>query len=178
MSIHDCKNSFEIERCVMSTLEMVLPKHANNDFGGGKVPIYGFCLLLLPITFRALVHFLKADSGVNSIASIHLFEGNPDPNVVVHMYSALWGSQQAIMLMVYLVVLYRYRNLIPLMFILMLVEVGFRTVVGSMHPLTEEFFVRTPPGKYSNLPMGLLSIAMLWVSHRNIMSSNRQATET
>jgi len=156
----------------MSIIDTILPRQANNDFRGGRVPIYGFCLLLLPITFRAVVHFLKDDSGVNSIASIHLFHGNPDPNLVVYMYSSLWGSQQAVMLLVYLVVLYRYRNLVPLMFFLMLIEVGFRMVVGSLHPLTEEFYVRTPPGKLGNVPFALLSAAMIYLSHRNIEAAN------
>ena len=158
----------------MSMVETVLPTRACNDFRGGAIPVYGFCLLLLPLTFRALVHFLKGDSGVNSIASIHLFHGDPDPNQVVYMFSSLWGSQQAVALLVYGVVLYRYRNLIPLMFVLMLVEIGFRMVVGSLHPLTEEFYLRTPPGKFSNLPLGLLSLAMLYVSYRNVRAADKR----
>ncbi len=152
----------------MSITEIIFPKQASNDFRGGKIPVYGFCLMLLPVTFRSLVHFLKADSGVNSIATIHIFPGDPDPNQVIYMFSSIGGAYQTIILLIYLVVLFRYRNLIPLMFALMLVEVGFRMVVGSIHPLTEEFFVRTPPGKFGNLPFGLLSVAMLWVSYRNI----------
>ena len=152
----------------MSITEMIFPKQASNDFQGGRVPIYGLCLLLLPFTFRGLVHFLKGDSGVNSIASIHLFPGDPDPNAVIYMFSSLGGAYQTLLLLIYLVVLFRYRNLIPLMFVLMLVEVGFRMVVASLHPLTEEFYVRTPPGTYGNLPLALISLAMLWVSHRNI----------
>jgi len=54
------------------------------------------------------------------------------------------------------------------MFVLMLVEIGFRMVVATLHPLTEEFFVRTPPGKWTNLPFGVLSMAMLMVTYRNI----------
>ena len=104
----------------MYFIDTVIPKQANNDFRGGKIPLYGFCLLLLPVVFRTFVHFLKDDSGVNSIASIHLFPGDPDPNNVIYMYSSLWGGQQAITLIIYLVVLFRYRNLIPLMFLLML----------------------------------------------------------
>ena len=41
--------------------------------------------------FRSLVHFLKDDSGVHSIATIITFPGTPDPNNVIYMYSALWG---------------------------------------------------------------------------------------
>jgi hypothetical protein len=151
----------------MSLKEIILPRQASNDFHGGKIPIYGFCLMLLPVTFRSLVHMLKADSGVNSIASIHLFAGDPDPNRVIHMFSSVGGLYQTIILLIYLVVLFRYRNLIPLMFVLMLVEVGFRIVVASIHPLTEEFYVRTPPGKFGNLPFGLLSVTMLYFTYRN-----------
>lgn len=160
----------------MSIFDTLLPKRASNDFDGGRLPVYAFCLMLLPITFRACVHFLKGDSGVNSIASIHLFPGDPDPNQVIYMYSALWGSQQAIMLLVYLIVLFRYRNLVPLMFLLMLVEIGFRMLVGSIHPLTEEFYVRTPPGMYVGLPLGSLSLAGIYLAHRNITRAHAKGT--
>ncbi len=169
MSIH--ATCSQIARRLMSIIETLLPKQASNDFRGGAIPFYGFCLLLLPITFRVLVHFFKSDSGVNSIASIHLFPGDPDPNVVIHMYSSLWGSQQAITLLIYCAVLYRYRNLIPLMFLLMIVEIGFRMIVGTLHPLTDEFFVRTPPGKIGNLPMAIYSLAMLTLAHRNVIAA-------
>lgn len=152
----------------MSISRMVLPEKASNEFEGGWIPIAGFCLMLLPVTFRALVHFLKDDSGVNSIATIHVFEGTPDPNQVIYMFSSVGGIYQTIILVIYLVVLFRYRNLIPLMFVLMLVEVGFRMVAATLHPLSEEFYVRTPPGKYSNLPFAVLSVAMLIVTYRNL----------
>jgi len=65
-----------------------------------------------------------------------------------------------------------YRNLIPLMFLLMIVEIGFRMIVGTLHPLGEEFYVRTPPGKIGNLPMALYSLAMFYLSCRNIAAAN------
>jgi hypothetical protein len=157
----------------MSIAEMVFPRLAGNDFRGGRLPIYGFCLMLLPITFRSLVHFLKDDSGVNSIASIHVFPGEPDPNVVIYLFSSLGGAYQTLILLIYLVVLFRYRNLIPLMFVLMLVEICFRMLVASIHPLPEEFYRRTPPGKFGNLPFGLLSVTMLYASYRNIRAADR-----
>jgi hypothetical protein len=74
----------ESENTKISFIDTVLSPRASNDLRGGSVLIYGFCLLLLlPVTFRAIVHFLKEDSGVNSIASIHLFHGTPAPNNVV-----------------------------------------------------------------------------------------------
>ena len=158
----------------MTVLDVLLPRAANNDYRGGRVPLYLFYVLVAVATFRSFVHFLADDSGVNSIASIVIFSGTPDPNNVVYMFSSLWGSQQVIMLMVYAVVLARYRNLIPLMWALMVVEVLFRLGVGMMHPLTPEYYLRTPPGKVGNLPMLALSLAMLVLAIRN--SKTKQAT--
>ena len=59
----------------MSFFATLLPARASNDFRGGKVPLYGFLLLIAFATFRSSVHFFAPDSGVNSIASIHLFPG-------------------------------------------------------------------------------------------------------
>jgi len=154
----------------MTALDVLLPRAANNGYRGGRVPLYFFYVLIAMTTFRSLVHFLKDDSGVNSIASIVLFSGTPDPNNVVYMFSALWGSQQVIMVMVYFIVLARYRNLIPLMWALMVVEVFSRVgVVGMMHPLTPDYYVRTPPGKLGNLPMLAVSLTMLVLAVRNTL---------
>ncbi len=49
----------------------------------------------------------------------------------------------------------------------MLVEVLFRLGVGMMHPLTPDYYRRTPPGKIGNLPMLALSLAMVVLAIRN-----------
>ena len=151
----------------MTALDVLLPRAANNDYRGGRVPLYFFYALIAMTTFRSLVHFLKEDSGANSIASIVLFSGTPDPNNVVYMFSSLWGSQQVIMVIVYLIVLVRYRNLIPLMWVLVVVEVFFRLGVGMMHPLTPDYYASTPPGKLGNLPMLAISLVMVVLAVRN-----------
>lgn len=162
----------------MTFLRTLLPRHAGNEFQGGRIPLVGFCLLIALTAFRSLVHLLKDDSGVNSIASIHLFPGDPDPNQVIYMYSSLWGGQQLILVVVYLIVLSRYRNLIPLMFALMALEVVLRLTTGTLHPLTEEFYVRTPPGKLGNLPLLGGSLLLLYLSHRGVAKSARSSPRT
>ncbi len=150
----------------MSVLEKILPRQANNDYRGSPIALYAFWLLMIPFVFRSLVHFLKADSGVNSIATIIPFAGTPDPNVIVYMFSALWGSQQVIMVLLYAVVLLRYRNLLPLMYVVLILESAFRLVVGTLHPLTPEYFVRTPPGLYGTLLFPAIAVVMLGLSLR------------
>ena len=87
------------------------------------------------------------------------------------MFSALWGSQQTIMVLLYGVVLLRYRNLIPLMYVVFLMEAAFRVIVGTLHPITPEHYVRTPPGAYANLPLLVISVAMLVLALRTRSTS-------
>lgn len=156
----------------MRALNVLIPPAANNDYHGGRVPFYFFLALVGMTTFRSLVHFLRDDSGVNSIASIVTFSGSPDPNHVIYMFSALWGSQQVIMVVLYFIVLVRFRNLIPLMWALMALEVLFRMGVGALHPLTSDYYLRTPPGKLLNLPLFIISLGMVVVAIWNSLRAS------
>ncbi len=150
----------------MSVLDKLLPREANNDYQGSPIALYCFWLLMAPFTFRSFVHCLKDDSGVNSIATMVLFAGTPDPNQAVYMFSSLWGSQQLVMLLLYLVVLLRYRNLLPLMYVLVLAESVFRMVVATIHPLAESYFRSTPPGRPGGILIMVLAGVMLVLSLR------------
>ena len=76
----------------MSVLNKIFPSEANNGYGGSAIAFYMAFPFMAIFTFRSLVHFLKDDSGVNSIASIIVFPGSPDPNTVIYMFSSLWGK--------------------------------------------------------------------------------------
>ena len=158
-----------------SILDAILPRQANNDYRGGAVPFYGFCLLAAVMLFRSTVHFLKADSGVNSIASIMVFEGVPDPNNVIYMFSAIGGLHQMLWVVLYGLVLFRYRNLIPLMFAFSVLEGFFGFVVGSMHPLTPEYFEHTPPGMLARVPKLLFCALMFFIAVRRSLSPDAGA---
>lgn len=162
---------------MVSTLDVILPRQANNDYRGGPIPFYGFCLLAAVMIFRSTVHFLKADSGVNSIASIMIFEGTPDPNNVIYMFSAVGGLHQMLFVILYGLVLLRYRNLIPLMLVLMVVEICFGFVVTLMHPLTPEYYEHTPPALVIRLPRLLLTAALLILAVRRSVGVAAEARE-
>ena len=76
-------------------IDVVLPREVTNEYHGGPIPFYGFCLLFAMQIFSSTVHLLKADSGVNSIASIIVFpfEGPADPNNVIYLFSAVGGGE-------------------------------------------------------------------------------------
>ena len=148
----------------MSLYKRLLPDAANNNYLGSKVAIYGLAVLLIPLTFRSLVHFLKDDSGVNSIATILTFSGSPDPNTVIYLFSSLWGGQQLLFVFLAAIVLVRYRSLIPLMFSLFIVECFFRVVSGALHGLGPEYYESRPPGSIGTYVFLVYGIAMLYLS--------------
>ena len=160
----------------MSAFEKLIPRQASNDYRGSPIAFYTAFLFMAIFTFRSLVHFFKGDSGVNSIASIIIFPGDPDPNNVIYMFSALWGSQQLITLLIYGLILWRYRNLIPLMYVLIVLECILRFSAGVLHPLTPEFYAHTPPGKLGNLPMLVIAGLMLVLSLRERSSPSAETT--
>jgi len=142
----------------------VFPLSAGNDYRGGRVALYGFCLLTAAHMFKATVHFLAPDSGVNSLASILVFEGTPDPNNLIYMFSAVGGLNQAMWAFMFVIVLARYRNLVPLMLAFMLLEKLFGFVVMWMHPLTPAYFEHTPPGKLSAVPQAVICSVLFFLS--------------
>ncbi|HIL80681.1 MAG TPA: hypothetical protein EYG54_05375 [Myxococcales bacterium] len=144
-------------------IDVVLPRKVTNEYRGGPVPFYGFCLLFAAQIFSSTVHLLKADSGVNSIASIIVFpfEGPADPNNIIYMFSAIGGVSQMMFTVLYALVLWRYRSLIPLMLGLMLLGSLLGIVVTTLHPLTPEYFEYTPPGLVGRLPKLILLPTLL-----------------
>lgn len=151
-------------------IDVVLPRKVTNEYRGGPIPFYGFCLLFATNIFSSTVHLLKADSGVNSIASIIVFpfEGSADPNNIIYMFSAVGGVSQMMFTVFYALVLWRYRSLIPLMIGFMLLEMLLGIVVTTLHPLTPEYFEYTPPAMVGRLPKLILLPTLLFMAiHRS-----------
>ena len=151
----------------MSIYKRLLPDAADNNYFGSKIAIYGLAILMIPLTFRSLVHFLKDDSGVNSIATILTFSGSPDPNTVIYLFSSLWGGQQLLFVFLAAIVLVRYRSLIPLMFSLFIVECVFRIVSGALHGLGPEYYESRPPGSVGTYVLLAYGTLMLFLSLRS-----------
>ncbi len=58
-----------------------------------------------------------------------------------------------------LLVAFRYRALVPLMYVLLILEMLLRMLVGQMKPIT---FAHTPPGEIGNYTILPLAAAMLF----------------
>jgi len=149
-----------------SIIDVVLPRPVTNEYRGGPIPFYGFCLFLATQIFSSTVHLFKADSGVNSIASIIVFpfEGPADPNNIIYMFSSVGGVSQLMFALLYALVLWRYRSLIPLMLGFLLLETLLGIVATTLHPLTPEYFERTPPGLMARIPKLIVLPTLLFMA--------------
>lgn len=108
-------------------LNKIFPPVADNNFNGHKIALWGFILFTLLMTWRSILHMLFEKYGFHEIANFLPIEGDPDPMLLIYRFFSLWGFVQLIFCLVCWVVIFRYRALIPLMYLLWLFEWGFRT---------------------------------------------------
>ena len=148
------------------SLVTLLPTSANNNYEGNKYAIYGFYPLLAILIFRGLVHFLKEDAGLRDIATIIPFPliDGIDPNNVIYLFGSLWGASQLIILFLYLLIFLKYRNLLHFIWITMIIDVLFRLISGTIHPLTPEYYINQPPGSIGNIYILIYSMSMFLLS--------------
>jgi hypothetical protein len=137
--------------------ETLLPAKADNTIRGLKLPVYFFALITIGSLTRSLIHLLAPDGGAGSIASMDLSAGAEG---IIFAFG-LWGSSQLLFALVQLLVLLRYRSLIPFMYLMLILETLLRQLVGAMKPAA---FADVPPGGYLNQVMLPLAILMLLLS--------------
>jgi hypothetical protein len=154
------------DNSMTSTLDIIFPKQANNDFRGGAIAFYGYCALVAIGFARSAIHFLMPDGGINTIASIIVFEGTPNPNDVIYMLQSGGGAFQMSFAILFALVLIRYRSLIPLMLAFMVMQQCFLYAVNTMHPLTPEHFEHTPPGFVAMVPALVIQVVLLFIAVR------------
>jgi hypothetical protein len=141
-------------------LSVLLPARAGNAARGPKLPVYVFTLIAIVSAVRSCIHLLAPDGGAGSIAGLDLTVAGADGIVFAF---ALWGSAQLVYAFVQLGVAFRYRSLIPFMYVLLIVETLLRMLVGRMRPV---HFAHTPPGAIGNWVLLPLAALMLVLSLR------------
>ena len=105
----------------------ILPKIADNNFQGHRFALWGFILFTLLMSWRAIIHMLFEQYGFHQIANFQAISGDPDPMLLIYRFFSLWGFAQLIFCIVCWIVIFRYKALIPLMYLLWLFEWAFRT---------------------------------------------------
>lgn len=139
-------------------IEIILPRTIDNSDQGSKIPFFVFTIYAILSTVRSCIHIFSADGGAGSIAGMDLTVSGADGIIFAF---ALWGSSQLLLAIIQLIVVLRYRALIPLMYLLLVLEILLRQLMGMMKPVT---FAHTPPGAIGNQLVLPLAIIMLILS--------------
>jgi len=144
--------------------EILLPSKIDNVLRGTKIPLYLFALYAIVSAVRSCIHLLSPDGGAGSIAGMDLSVAGADGIIFAF---ALWGSSQLLFAIIQLLVVLRYRSLVPFMWLMLALEVLLRELVGAMKPVT---FAHTPPGAIGNQLILPLAVGMvvwsLWSAYR------------
>lgn len=116
-------------------LNRIFPPMIDNRYRGHALGVW----LLIPIALQkfgvSLTHLFKADGGAQSISTIPLDTYPPTAAQNIIGLFARMGLEQFLLAGLVVLVLIRYRAMIPLMYALIVVHYVASRVVGQMKPL-------------------------------------------
>lgn len=146
-------------------MKLFFPDVFDNQVKFNKVVLYLFYLITLVTLGRSLIHVFASDGGANSIATIIVFSGQPDPNQVIYFVFSLWGLSQLIIGLIYVISILKYKSMIPLLYVLMWFEYVFRLMIGRViKPMSDAVLSGTAPGEIGNyIFIVLIPILLLWM---------------
>lgn len=139
----------------------ILPKEINNNYEGRKIALYLFYLFTIMTVFRSLIHMFAPDGGAQTIATIPLDTFTNEGASTVILIFSLWGLSQLIMGIFYIIVSWRYKSLIPLMYLFIFIEYLMRLILGIVKPIETN---GTAPGAVINFIFPPLVIILFLLS--------------
>jgi hypothetical protein len=142
----------------------LLPQRVDNTYRGYKLALWLF----------ALVVVMKLAMSLNSIFNGYVVASSADgipldtfpaaaAQTIVSLF-AIWGLAQLMMCLLYILVLARYRSMVPFMLAFLLLEHLSRKLLLQFVPMVR---TGTPPGFYINLGLLTLMIVGLALSLRS-----------
>jgi hypothetical protein len=120
--------------------ESLFPKTVTNQYRGARIAKWVFVALTAMTIARSLAHMFLPDGGAQSIATIPLDAYSTAASAVVIGMFAQWGLTQWMFGLMYVLVLWRYQSLIPLMWLF----VVFEWTVDSCWGLSSRLKPRAP----------------------------------
>jgi hypothetical protein len=103
-------------------LNRIFPERIDNHYRGHKFAIWVFVLITLLTVSRSLTHIFRSDGGAQSLSRIPLDTfANGGAETVVWAFAYI-GLSQLLLGLLFVVVLLRYRAMIPLMYLVYLAE--------------------------------------------------------
>ena len=130
----------------------------HNNYKGPNIAIWFLFFTNIIGTIRSLIHIFFRDSGAQSIATMNL-NVSGSQNIVGLL--GQWGGGQLIMSVIIWIVLWRYREFIPLMIAEVAIEQLIRILIGRMKPFIT---AHTPPGRLDSLIVLPIATIIFFVS--------------
>ena len=146
----------------MIDLKLLLPSRLDNSFAGNKIALWFFYLLTAVTLWRSQHHLLAPDGGAESIATIPLESYSSGAASTIIGVFALWGLSQLIIGFIYLLASLRYRSMIPMLYLLGIVEYAVRAIYISGAKSIET--AGDAPGALINVPFIMVFAVMLALS--------------
>ena len=144
-------------------LDRLLPAHIDNTFRGQRLALWLFALVVLMKTSIGLGTIFNGRNAAVSADGIALDQFGPAGAQAFVSVFAAWGLAQATVGLLCLLVLVRYRAMVPLMFALLLLEHLFRKLIFYLMPIAR---TGEAPGFAINLALVALMVVGLALSLR------------
>jgi hypothetical protein len=142
-------------------LNQLLPRQADNGYHGHKFALWLFAVVVILKVIMSLNSIFNGRVVATSADGIPLDTFTPAAAQTVVALFAIWAIAQLIICLLCIVVLARYRAMIPLMFGLLLLEHLGRKLILQVMPIVR---TGTPPGFVVNLVLLALIVVGLALS--------------
>jgi hypothetical protein len=143
---------------MLTALHQILPQRIDNTYRGHTLAVWFFIPVVVLKTGIALSAIFNGHTAAQSADGIPLDSyGAGGAEAVVALF-AIWGLAQLVFSVLGVLALTRYRAMIPLLFVLLLIEHLARKWILLVKPIAR---TGTPPGTYVNLVILVLTIVGL-----------------
>lgn len=142
-------------------MPFLFPKQIDNTFRGNRLALWLFGLVVLLRILQSLSVIFNGRSIVISADGVPVDTFSPDSAAAVVAIFALCGLYRLLFSLLCVVVLWRYRSAVPLMFAVVALEYLAKQTVLYFIPLAR---TGTPPGPVVNLVLFLMALAGLGLS--------------
>jgi len=142
-------------------INKLFPKNVNKNYYGLYIAKWMFLVITILTISRSLAHLFLPDGGAQSIATIPLESYSVNASKVIIGMFAQWGLSQLMVGVLFIIVIWRYQSLIPLMWLFVFFEYGGRLLLGIYKPFETS---GTAPGAIGNIIFPFLALIMLILS--------------
>lgn len=142
--------------------EKLFPSTIDNTYKGHSLGRWLLYLYILKSLFSGSVHMFAPDGSAQSIASIALDSFSEGASNTIITIFGMWGMEQFVIGLIALMVVLRYRALIPAIALVYVVEYVGRFAMTLITPGV--FSEHTPPGAVADYVLVPLAFIMLFAT--------------